>query len=228
MAGVKWREEGERSTKYFLNAVKTREAMSTLDYLQTDNSQIMDTNSILKFSKEFYKNLYSERKTNSELDYFQYCPKISDSASIDLDKDITIEELKITLKTCKDSTPGLDGIPYCFYNVFANELLPLVLDAWKFSQAIGSLPQSQTTSCISLIPKAGKDKHNIKNWRPISLSSCDLKIITKAISLKVGKYLHEIIHESQMGFVPGRDINFNNRIMRTALEWCKEKDRCIC
>ena len=94
--------------------------------------------------------------------------------------------------------------------MFANELLPLVLDAWKFSQAIGSLPQSQTTSCISLIPKAGKDKHNIKNWRPISLSSCDLKIITKAISLKVGKYLHEIIHESQMGFVPVRDINFNN------------------
>ena len=132
MAGVKWREEGERSTKYFLNAVKTREAMSTLDYLQTDNSQITDTNSILKFSKEFYKNLYSERKTNSELDYFQYCPKISDSASIDLDKDITIEDLKITLKTCKDSTPGLDGIPYCFYKVFANELLPLVLDAWKF------------------------------------------------------------------------------------------------
>ena len=62
MAGVKWREEGERSTKYFLNAVKTREAMSTLDYLQTDHGQITDTNSILKFSKEFYKNLYSERK----------------------------------------------------------------------------------------------------------------------------------------------------------------------
>ena len=88
----------------------------------------------------------------------------------------------------------------------------------------GLLPQSQSLSCISLIPKEGKDKHNIKNWRPISLSSCDLKIITKLMSLKVGKFLNEIIHESQMGYVPGRDINFNNRVLRTAVNICKEKN----
>ena len=59
-------------------------------------------------------------------DFFNQCPKISEQAYAELDKDITLEELKATLKTCKDSTPGLDGIPYSFYKTFKNELLPLV------------------------------------------------------------------------------------------------------
>ena len=130
----------------------------------------------------------------------------------------------MALKSCKDSTPGLDGIPYSYYKVFGNELLPLVLEAWEYSNITGSLPQSQSTSVISLIPKAGKDKHEIKNWRPISISSCDLKIITKAYSLKVGSHLGEIISDSQMGYVPGRDINFNNRILKLALDFCNSSN----
>ena len=43
------------------------------------------------------------------------------------------------------------------------------------------------------------------------------------MSLKIGKYLSEIIHDSQMGYVPGRDINFNNRILKTALNMCRER-----
>ena len=89
---------------------------------------------------------------------------------------------------------------------------------------MGFLPQSQSTSVISLIPKAGKDKHEIRNWRPISISTCDLKIITKAYSLKVGTFLGDIISNSQMGYVPGRDINFNNRILKLALEYCNSKN----
>jgi len=46
------------------------------------------------------------------------------------------------------------------------------------------------------------------------VSACDLKIITKALSIRVAKVLPDIIISSQMGFVPGRDINFNNRILR--------------
>ena len=32
MAGVKWIEEGEQSSKYFLNAVTAKQVSSTLDY----------------------------------------------------------------------------------------------------------------------------------------------------------------------------------------------------
>ena len=221
MAGVKWREEGERSTKYFLNAIKIREAGATVDYLQTEIGKIDNYADIVSYARGFYEQLYSHKETVTEDSFFQACPKLSVEAHEDLSKELTIADLEKALKTCKDSTPGLDGIPYSYYKLFAKELLPLILDAWAYTRVVNKLPNSQLTSCISLIPKSGKDKYNIKNWRPISLSSCDLKIITKALSHKVSKYLQEIIFESQMGYVPGRNINFNNRLIRAAITYCK-------
>ena len=219
-AGIKWREQGERSNKFFLNAINSNRAQTTMDFLITPNGTTNGIKDMLNFSKEFYSKLYEKQPTHHVGDFYRHCPKLEDSAQEDLSKPLTISDLKSALKSCKDSTPGLDGIPYSFYKIFGNQLLPLILDAWEYSNVTGCLPQSQSTSVISLIPKSGKDKHDIKNWRPISISSCDLKIITKAYSIKVGKYLGDIISDSQMGYVPGRDINFNNRLLRTALNHC--------
>ena len=126
------------------------------------------------------KKFYDKYPTNHIDNFYEHCPSLSTVAQRDISLPLTIGNLKEALKSCKDSTPGLDGIPYSYYKIFSNELLPLVLSSWEYSNVTGSLPQSQSTSIISLIPKAGKDKHEIKNWRPISISSCDLKIITKA------------------------------------------------
>ena len=223
-AGVKWREQGERSNKFFLNAINVNKASSTLDYLNTPDGKVNNMSDILEYAKGFYSNLYDKHQTDSINDFYQHCPSLTNAAHLEISQPLTINNLKVALKSCKDSTPGLDGIPYSYYKIFGNELLPLILDSWEFSNETGSLPQSQTTSVISLIPKAGKDKHEIKNWRPISISSCDLKIITKAYSLKVGSHLGEIISESQMGYVPGRNINFNNRILRLALDFCNSNN----
>ena len=224
MAGVKWIEEGERSTKFFLNAINTRRASSTVDYLNTSNGPVYSMKDILSFSKEFYSNLYAKVDPQPVDGFYDLCPSLSDSAKLDLNNALSIMDLKTALRSCKDSTPGLDGIPYSFYKIFGNQLLPLLLKSWNYSILTSSLPQSQTTSVISLIPKDGKDKHDIKNWRPISISTCDLKIITKALSTKVGNHIGEIISDSQMGYVPGRDINFNNRLMKAALDYCNSNN----
>ena len=185
-ASIKWREQGERSDNFFLNSINVNRASSMLDYLNTPAGQVNNMSDILNYAKELYVNLYDKHPTDNIDNFYQHCPSLSNAAHLEMSQPLTINNLKDALKSCKDSTPGLDGIPYSYYKIFGNELLPLILDAWEFSNETGSLPQSQTTSVISLIPKAGKDKHEIKNWRPISISSCDLKIITKAYSLKSG------------------------------------------
>ena len=40
-------------------------------------------------------------------------------------------------------------------------------------------------SVIVLLPKEVKDSADIKNWRPITLSNCDTKIITKALAIRM-------------------------------------------
>ena len=62
IAGVKWREEGERSTKYFLNAAKIKEAQSTVDFLQTEYGKVDNPLEIVEYARHFYKELYSNKK----------------------------------------------------------------------------------------------------------------------------------------------------------------------
>jgi hypothetical protein len=62
-----------------------------------------------------------------------------------------------------------------------------------------------------LLPKEGKDTSDIKNWRPITLSNCDSKIITKALSVKVSKVLDSILDVSQTAYIPGRSVADNLR-----------------
>ena len=154
----------------------------------------------MEHAMQFYKSLYSKRECQPDENLYQHCPRLGDDEKSELDNAITVEDLKGALKLCKDSTPGLDGIPYSYYKTYSNLLLPIIIEAWEYSNLIGTLPESQTLSIISLIPKAGKNKHELKNWRPISISSCDLKIITKALSIKVGRLLDNIISNSQMAY----------------------------
>ena len=121
----------------------------------------------MEHAMQFYKSLYSKRECQPDENLYQHCPRLGDDEKAELDNAITVEDLKGALKLCKDSTPGLDGIPYSYYKTYSNLLLPIIIEAWEYSNLIGTLPESQTLSIISLIPKAGKNKHELKNWRPI-------------------------------------------------------------
>ena len=179
-AGIKWREQGERSSKYFLGRLKTRELARDMHNLVDHNGQVIQgIQGILNHVKSFFANLYQAPREQASIrvaddQFFEHCPVLDPVQQQQLSSPITLEELKETLKTCKDSAPGLDGIPYSYYKIYENLLLPLIIKSWEYSNIIGTLPESQALSVISLIPKAGKDKHELKNWRPISISSCDL------------------------------------------------------
>ena len=64
--------------------------------------------------------------------------------------------------------------------------------------------------------RVGKNLTLVGNWRPFSLSACDLKIITKAYDNRLNVLLPSIMHESQAAYIPGRDISFNNRLLQHA------------
>jgi len=216
MAGIKWREEGERSSKFFLNQTKVRSQQSASPVFINEHDEVLtDREDILSHGKDFYSKLYSASKNSAHDDqaFYNNCPKLNDRDASVLDNPLTISELEETLKGCRDSCPGLDGIPYSYYKMYSDLLLPITLDSWNYGLVTGTLAPSHTRSCITIIPKAGKDSRFIKNWRPITVSACDIKIITKTLALRMAKAMNEIISTNQMAYVPGRDINFNNRIL---------------
>ena len=102
------------------------------------------------------------------------------------------------------------------------------MDSWNFSIQSGQLPNSHKLSCLSLLPKKGKDLTQIGNWRPISLSACDLKIITKAYANRLKQVLPKILCESQAAYIPGRDISFNNRLLNLAKTHSRKHNEDFC
>jgi hypothetical protein len=141
-----------------------------------------------------------------------------------MDSELTMVDLLNALKTCKDSSPGPDGIPYSVYKTFWKITGPILLESWKYSVLMESLPPSHYESVITLLPKEGKDTRDIKNWRPITLSNCDAKIITKALSTKVSKVLNSIIDVSQTAYIPGRSVADNLRTNFYMKKICERKN----
>jgi retron-type reverse transcriptase len=86
------------------------------------------------------------------------------------------------------------------------------------------MPESHKESVITLLPKEGKDIRDIKNWRPITLTNCDAKIITKALAMRLNPILETIIDPSQTAYVPGRSVMDNTRSNRFIKEYCNRKN----
>ena len=234
-AGVKWREEGEKSTSYFLSRFKANIEGSTMHSIRLLDRIVRGSTNILSVVRQFYQALYNSlppAKLGDDIycdEFFAHCPKLELDQRRILARPLDLIELKESLKTCSDSAPGLDGIPYSYYSAFSDCLLKYILDSWNYAIATGSLAESHRRSCITLLPKKGKDLTLISNWRPISLSDCDLKIITKAYANRLKVVLPDILCDAQAAYVPGRDISFNNRLIQYARTYANSngKDFCI-
>jgi hypothetical protein len=69
----------------------------------------------------------------------------------------------------------------------------------------GKFSVSQRQGLIRCIPKEGKPKHFLKNWRPITLLNVDFKIASACIANRIKPILRVTIKEKvNMGFIDNR------------------------
>ena len=80
---------------------------------------------------------------------------------------------------------------------------------------------SQRRRVIALIPKEDSDLSTLANWRPITLLNLDYKIVSKVIAKRMGKVLALLINPDQTGFIKGRFIGQNIRLINDILEQTK-------
>ena len=183
----KWYNEGELSNKYFFNLLN-RKANNNIDVVVDSNGvEKSEPAEVENEIRSFYKGLYEgphDQLIHSD-DFFRNIEAVPQDQAETLAAGLTLEELSATLKTCSDSAPGPDGIPYSFLKHFWRSFGPVLLSAWQYSLTISQLPPSHKVSYLRLIPKAGKDSRIITNLRPITLSNTDHKLITKTYARKM-------------------------------------------
>ena len=216
-ARVRWYEEGEKSSRYFINLEKRNHNNKTLSSLEMPSGDIIsDPDKILNQQKLFYQKLYKSTADPACLDGVSNfvsdvnIPQITDETKQLLNAPITVTELSTALKDLPNGkSPGIDGLPSEFYKLFWEDICKYYFDALLHSFVIGKLSITQRQGSIVLIPKKDKNPRLLKNWRPLSLMNCDYKIVAKAIANRIKSCLPDIIHTDQTGFMKNRFIGEN-------------------
>ncbi|KAJ0032063.1 hypothetical protein NQD34_002144 [Periophthalmus magnuspinnatus] len=129
-----------------------------------------------------------------------------------LDAPLSLQDLhKALLQMPNNKAPGPDGYPPEFYKHFWNLLSPLFNRTVTEIKNTSQIPLHMNTAAITILLKPDKDPTQPTSYRPLSLLNTDLKIITKALALRLEKVTPLLIHLDQTGFIKNRNSSDNLR-----------------
>ncbi len=147
-------------------------------------------------------------------------PKINDQNRELCEEPFNIEDLfNVVKRMPKNKSPGPDGLPFEFFKVFWDSIKFLLYDALIECLNNGELAESMKQGLICLIPKPNKDSSLLDNWRPITLLNSDYKILASVYAEKIKHCLANIISNTQSGFLKGRHISNNIRLIIDILDY---------
>ena len=224
-------EDGEKNSTYFLSLEKQKQKSKAISQLQIGNETTQDHNTIMDELYSFYSNLYKDNNPPPENptcnSFFEnVTPKISETEKQSCEGLISEKECADALKQmANNKTPGLDGFPVEFYKVFWLDLKSILIDSFNYAYEKGELSLDQKRGVITLIPKKDKNRLLVKNWRPITLLPVDYKILAKILSNRLKKVIHKIVNRDQTGYIKGRYIGENIRIIKDVISYLNIKDK---
>ena len=99
-----------------------------------------------------------------------------------------------------------------------------MLRALNYSFRNGRLSVSQRQCILTCLPKKGKSRENIRNWRPLSMLTVTYKIASGAIANRIKTVLNSLISHNQNGFVPGRYIGESTRLIYDIMHFTELHD----
>ena len=160
--------------------------------------------------------------TNFTEDLSTNLPKLTENERDALEGKLTLVECRQALK-CLGSgkSPGEDGFTAEFYKFFFEMLIQEFLDCVNAAYEDNELSISKRRGVITLIPKEDANLKDLSNWPPITLLNVDYKIASKAIATRIEKVLPLLIISNQTGFVKGRYIGENIRLLKNIFEQTK-------
>ncbi len=226
---IKWVEEGEKSTKFFFNLEKSRQSNNVIRQIKDKNNVLQTEDSeILKATSEFYKNLFTSRnidpvKINKYLDETNFENKLTEKQKQECDNEISEEEFNKVIKNLKnEKSPGCDGLTPEFYKAFWIDIKDIYIEMIKETFVHGELPYTLRKAILALLFKKG-DTTLLKNYRPISLTNYDYKILCFVLANRLQNVLKDIILDDQTGYIKGRYIGTNARLLQDYFDHCESK-----
>jgi hypothetical protein len=143
-----------------------------------------NTTEIQEIIRDYLESLYSTEFENLEeidrfLETYKY-PKLNQEDNNHMNRSIIQKEIEAAIKSLpKKKSPGPDGFTAEFYQTFKEELIPSLLKLFHEIEREGTLSNSFYEANLTLIPKPEKDTSKKENYRTISLTNINSKILNK-------------------------------------------------
>ncbi|KAJ3480915.1 hypothetical protein NLI96_g8028 [Meripilus lineatus] len=236
---ARYRIEGEMNSKYWsqINKEKRpRDIIFALKNPEDMNREMNRSDKMAKIARDFYENLQldglningeeREATMTNLLNNIQAKPTVQQTESLRAGIQRT-EVDEIITKVENGKATGLDGIPYELWKMLNQQYKNAKKSKKNAFDVVGTL-----TKVYNDIEKHGvdpktnfsegwicpiykkKDNTEITNYRPITLLNSDYKILTKCIATRLLTIAPTIIHPNQAGFVPGRSIADQVRLLK--------------
>ena len=219
----------DRPSHFFFHQEQFLQKRKHITQIQSPEGVLLtESVPVLTTIRGFYQTLYTRRITStaSQTHFLsQLSATVPPALAVQLDSPITSDELRSTINQMNtNKSPGIDGLPVEFYQVFwpqlqqeltvlANELFVLHL----------SPNYTQRMAVLTLLYKTG-DRTLLSNWRPISLLCADYKIVTKTITTRLQSVLPHIIPPDQTCSVRGRNIFSTLYLLRDIICYTRHKN----
>ena len=219
---VRWAEEGEASTAYFLRLEKKRGTESWFSAIKDDSGSVVtDLDGIMSAWLAFYTQLFSACTTEADVqtEMLNSLHLIVPPSDVPLcEGRFSMDEVLLALSgMARGRTPGSDGLPVEFFVKFWDMLGTDLVEVLNSSYQDGFLPSSSCKGIITLLFKRG-DRVDRKNWRPITLLNVDYKLCARTLAGRLLKVIHHVVHSDQTCGVPGRYIGENVSLLRDIVD----------
>lgn len=186
-----------------------------------------DGRAMAELAATFYERVFSKRTPEQAAlnQLLRDIPPVDCGAiNNDLLREMTNDEISYTIdKLPSNSSPGIDGFGNSFLKEYSKELMPLLKASFNSFLRGSPVPEEWAKGVIVTIWKRKGDPADLDNRRPITLLNNVYKLFTRILADRLAPYLGVLISKEQTGFVRGRSIFENVKLVLEAIRQCKKK-----
>lgn len=206
-AKVDWLREGDSSSSYFHNIVKSKNHRSRIELVTGGNNVLHQGNVVPNVFVQHYENLLGVEGNNLQLpDHVAFPSTINSDRAVWMVRDVTSSEIKDAMFSIgENKAPGLDGFTVSFFkkawDIVVNDVCLAIRDLFNN----GKLLKELNHTIIALVPKVSTPA-KVNDYRPISCCNVLYKCIRKIITNRIKEGLGDVVSINQSAFVPRRNI----------------------
>lgn len=194
--------------KFFHASTKQRRARNRiLDILDHDGTWIDSEEGVEKVAKEYFPNLFNSSTSRDPSPTIRDIPRVvTPGMNEAFTRDIIYKEVKCTLFSLNHrKTLGLNGMRTLFFQrlwtIISLDLIKMVKSFFRLGLFDGKINETN----IFLMPKGNKPRA-MSGFRSISLCNVGYKVISNILSLRLKKFLLELISETQSAIMASKLI----------------------